>query len=178
MTETLSPYDTLLTGRAWVMAHAEEPGGVLCPCCNGRAAIYHRKLNSSMAWALLQIARIGEERRPVNGWIHVHNEFVPRGINPPKSEYNKLAYWGLLEEGQGGLWRLTPRGWDFLWGRIRVPHIAVLFQGGVIRCEGPDISIQDAFGDRLTEAERAGWKTRPRQPFGTQMPLFGEEETS
>ena len=81
-------------------------------------------------------------------------------IGLDKSEYGnfaKLQYWGLAEKcdnkERGGKWRVTENGWQFLEGRLAIPHGVTVYRKKVLERHGMLVTIRDLTG---------GWKYRPQ----------------
>ncbi len=72
------------------------------------------------------------------------------------SNWAHLRYWGLIEalpgNARGGIWRVTPKGLDFITGRIALRKKVWTWRNKVQREEGKLTRIQD-----VTD----GWKYRP-----------------
>ena len=170
----LDPQSTIQEGRAWVATYSKKPGGVLCPCCNARAAVYRRKINPAMCLSLIHMVRITREEKPRDGWFHVFDRFFAEGRNAMEMEFSKLPHWDLIEAGNpAGIWRVTHLGFDFVDGNASVPKYVRLYQNEPQGFEGPPVTVTEALGDRISAAEKAGWKLRPRQPFGgNQLGMF------
>jgi hypothetical protein len=133
---------TLEQAKEWLRAQAY--GGTDCPCCTQRVQVYERVLNSGMAASLLAFVRVTLTLQPPDGWLKVSEDFkqVPelQSIILKNREYNKLAYWGLLE-GYGknpdpnpkvaylGKWRVTDLGFQFARNETTVPDRVFVFNG-------------------------------------------------
>lgn len=152
---------TLLSARIWLQEGKER--GVQCPCCDQYAKIYRRKINSGMAASLLAIYRRTDQLSPVEGWLHIPDDFKggsALGILQNR-EYPKLRYWGLLESFEGkndnadvpfsGKWRITTKGQAFCLDQIRVPKYVFLFDGKPIdRAADATVNIREALGDKFS----------------------------
>lgn len=139
--------------------------GYDCPLCGDSTRFYHRKINSGMARALFELWSLTElNEDPDKVWWH-HAEFDRFGSR----ETHKLVHWGLVKEKPkpteredkrtSGFWRITEKGREFAQNRAKVRKIAVLFNNTLERYDGPEITINDAFGekfrfDELMEAHR------------------------
>lgn len=107
--------------------------GVACPCCNQFVKMYKRKLNSSMAYALMIMYRFHKKKGSLR-FVKMNEEVAKLGIPSSNIEYPKLKYWDLVEEMENhdetkkcsGFWRLTKKGYDFIQEKITVPsHVYV-----------------------------------------------------
>ncbi len=108
--------------------------GAICPCCGQLAKVYARKLNKGMCEVLKILNEKTEKRRigfaPNDDvWIHVSNELAELKINATNKEYPKLRFWGFLEMGTAGYWRVTPKGDEFVRGIITAPSAIYLYNG-------------------------------------------------
>lgn len=138
--------------------------GVDCPCCGQFVKLYRRKLNSSMAYALIMIAR-HDRRRPgeffhVPAWLDALA--VPSAV--ARGDFAKLRFWGLIEpqpdtrradgSKRAGFWRITPLGRDFAAGRVSVPsHVYLYNQKPIGRTPPGRATIREALGDRFDFGE-------------------------
>ena len=152
---------TLADAAAWVMEQHKK--GAVCPCCGQLAKRYKRKLNSSMAYALLLISRYF---RTHSEWLHVPEyleQVCTAGPTKRGGDWAKLVHWGLIvakdDETRAdgsrriGFYKMTPKGMDFVQGRIRVPRYAYLYAQKCIAMSPEDTSISEALGDRFDYGE-------------------------
>lgn len=156
------PGPTLAEARKALMDHGrwEKPGGVVCPCCDGRAKVYTRDMNRTQARSFIAIAR--EQRRVGEGvWIHAPT-LLRRLLLNGNNDAGLLAYWGLLAARIGqkadgnprvGFYRMTEKGWAFLRGEITVQSAIVMYQGEHLGFAGRDIRLADALGQSFDYAE-------------------------
>jgi hypothetical protein len=137
---------TLGYARAWLRARVTK--GEKCPCCNQRAQVYRRTINSGQARALIGMYRADRAR----GWIHANS------LDSRSREEGKLRYWGLLEEertrrpdgGRAGYWRITDLGEQFVLGRVRVPSHVHIYDDRLLKVDASKtISIYDALGKKF-----------------------------
>lgn len=146
----------------WVRRNVRD--GVQCPCCRQFAKVYRRKLHASMACAMVLIAR--ETSRIGGGFFHVPSFLASTGYKGRRigagGDWAKLEYWELIEAQPGaqpataktsGIWRATNHGQEFAHGRVLVPSHAVIYDGQLIRLDGPYISIHRALGARFDYTE-------------------------
>lgn len=136
--------------------------GVRCPCCRQWAQRYRRRLSATIARHLVALAR-AEAAAGVGSFIDWQQASIACGRSP--GDYTKARYWGLVERldavdqvaPSAGWWRLTPRGWAFLAGDLRVNRSAVVYAGAVDGFEGPLVGIADALREPFDlRALRAG----------------------
>lgn len=140
---------SLGAAKAWLLERLEE--GATCPCCTQFSKVYKRKINSTMARALitLYLSSDGEE--------FVHTATLPGDTH----EMSQLSWWGLvLEErllrpdgGRAGHWRLTHKGRLFVLGSVTVPARARVYDGRVLSLVGQQVTIEDCLGSRFNYTE-------------------------
>ena len=152
-------FNALTDAAAHVRSNLDE--GVSCPCCGQFAKRYRRKLNSSMAASLCWMW--GHAR---DLWINIP-ETAPAWILKAR-EYPKLAWWGLIEElpksehhngRTSGVWRVTPKGAEFVRGCLDVPMYAFVYNGDVEEFTETTTHIRKALGDRFSYDELMGFDT-------------------
>lgn len=142
---------TLTEAKEWLRVQVWD-GGAACPCCERRAQVYHRSLNSGMARSLIAIYKKGGTSNFV---------YIPTSISARSREEGKLRYWGLLEEertrrpdgGRAGWWRVTERGREFILRQITVPKYVYEWDGKRIKFDGPEIDIRTALGTKFNYEE-------------------------
>lgn len=153
----LSPEMSLQEAKDWLRVRVDD--GAKCPCCTQFAKLYRRKINSTMARALILIYRNGGGSR----FVHIPSL---RAVLAPhhSNEEPKLRYWDLLEEeqtvrpdgGRAGWWRVTDLGARWVLGAATVPKYARIYDGRCLRVEGDQVTIRDALGDRFDYRELMG----------------------
>lgn len=144
---------TVESAKTWLKERAVKEGG-LCPVCNRFTKIYRRQITSSMARFLIEFWQEHEDF----DYHHVFKNYRKCG------DYAKLSYWGLLEargdrpdrKKTSGYWRLTRRGYDFIYGRVEVSKFARVYDSHVLGLDGPRVSIRDCLADRFDYDELMG----------------------
>lgn len=133
--------------------HSKLAEGTHCVVCDQNAREYKRKINSGMAFALVTMYR-----RAGTYWFH--KPTVLRGVGAAARDESLLRFWGLIEErygkspdGRAGWWRVTPKGEAFIIGGLKVPKYAHIYNGEFLRFSGPNITCDDAAGDRFSLSE-------------------------
>src|SRR5262245_49532678 len=100
-------------------------GGANCPCCTQFTKVYQRKINSTMARALITLYRAA----PVGTFVHAPS--LPGDTH----EMSQLEWWKLIEEesvrrpdgGRAGWWCATYLGSQFVRRLILLPKYARVF---------------------------------------------------
>jgi hypothetical protein len=155
------PEDALLAEAVkWVLRHRMD--GVECPCCGQFTKVYRRKLNTSMAQAL--VAFYEKSIESTGDWLHVAStEFPLIAGRRLGGDWAKLVHWGLIEERpieredgckHAGWWRITDLGRRFVRDEVRIPSHALLFNQQLLGMdESSTISIRQALGDKFDYSE-------------------------
>jgi hypothetical protein len=138
--------------------------GLRCPCCDKYARRYRRAFNSTMARSLCWLSHASG--LVADGWVHVPST-APRWL----IRSNQLAtvrWWGLVERSEEepeprlkhhGMWRPTPKGIEFAWGRTTIPRRAVTYDGKVIGHEGDEIYVGELAGKNFDYEEMMRWRS-------------------
>lgn len=143
--------------KAFVQQHLQD--GVSCPSCGQYCKVYRRKLNSTMALALVLIYQFFKSR-PSAEWLHVAAFLVKvkSDSSIAGGDVVKLRYWGLLERATGGRddgsdrvgrYRITELGKQFVEGKIAVPRYVYLYNQLLLRLSEEMTTIKDALGDKF-----------------------------
>lgn len=160
-----------LFGREVTLREAREKlrrqfdNGTTCPCCDQGAKRYPRKLHSMIARGLVELYRQGGAERFVDV-LAINRELrrrVPDTVNPT-SDFSKIEYWRLAytrhnddtQRRSSGLWRLTPRGINFVRGECSVPVRAYVYNNHVDGYSEDTTTIRAALGDRFDYEELMG----------------------
>jgi hypothetical protein len=146
------PDTTLREAKVWLGQHLAE--GAICPACTQHAKVYRRKINSTMARALIQMYLHGAAER----FVHVPS--LPGDTH----EISQASWWDLVEEerirrpdgGRAGFWSLTVFGRMFVLGEVSVPEYALIYDGSLVRTEGDPRTISDCLGVRFNYDELMG----------------------
>jgi hypothetical protein len=126
--------------RSWLMPGA---GAHTCPVCTQRVQLYKRKLHAGMAFALVRLYNYDDAH---SGKFMDYRDYRARGES---RNHPYLRFWGLIEGGDQGWWRITPHGRAFVEERCLVPWAIWHFND---RCYGftkKRVSIRMALGDRF-----------------------------
>lgn len=144
---------SLEEAKAWLRARVEE--GAQCPCCNQLAKIYKRKINSTMARALITLYRVNATDE------YIHTADLPGDTH----EMSQLVWWGLIEEervrredgGRAGHWRITTKGGMFVHGDLLVLKYARVYDGRCLGLVGEPVDIKQCLGSKFDYGELMGW---------------------
>jgi hypothetical protein len=147
---------------------AIEDGPAYCPCCNRIGQVYRRKVSHGMVVALVAFHNAsGADRK----WVHYGPTITKfRGQIPGIADYSKLKWWGLIEpkealafekqavrededKSSSGLWRITPRGQEFVSGYISIHEYCHVWDDRPRRFSGREL----AFQQMASEAEGFKW---------------------
>jgi hypothetical protein len=132
---------TISAARAWLRGELEH--GAPCPCCTQMAKIYRRKVNATMARALIALYRAGGTTR------YIHAPSLPGDTH----EMSQLAWWGLIAEesdrirddgGRAGWWRVTELGERWLYGAVTIPKYARIYDHRLLKVDGDPTTLEDA----------------------------------
>ncbi len=134
---------------------AETSEGTRCPCCERYGKVYRRKLNATMAAALVRLHALTHNKE--REW------FDPKEFTLPYEggEYGKLQFWELVvtqpstdpKRKGSSKWKITDKGKKFVRGELKVPAYAVVYDGELRRLEGPPLAIVVALGSVFSYAE-------------------------
>lgn len=132
---------------------AIEHDGGYCGVCGRWGKIYARKINQTMARALLWLC---DAQKNEAGWVDVPNtgpQWLVRSNQLPT-----LRWWELVERMPNlgvnktkfsGMWRPTVQGYDFANGVLSVPHKVFTYNGDV-EAYGPEkVYIKQCLGDNF-----------------------------
>lgn len=141
----MNPNTPLGRAKEWLRERVDD--GEYCPLCTQYAKVYRRKINSTMARALIALWR--HDARPE----FTHGPSLPGDTH----ELSQFAWWGLIEEekvkrpdgGRAGFWRLTNEGEAFVRGQMTVQKYARIYDGRCLGLDGDPVSIQDALGNKF-----------------------------
>jgi hypothetical protein len=153
--------DTLGAARRSLMdvGRWAQPSGVVCPCCDQRAKVYRRKLNSAMARSLIAIYRFFQKAGH-GEWLNICQYLT---YNVSVGDAAKLAYWDLIEpmtdaqrpdgSPRVGLYRATSTGWRFVRGEDTVPSHVVIYNAQVLGFSQERCTLRDALGEPFDYSE-------------------------
>jgi len=149
---------TILEAKEFLRQHWKK--GVQCPCCTQRVQLYSRKLNSGMAWTLIQIYFETGRCKADSAmdsllWIPV-KEFLRANKLHNGHDWTLLQHWGLLEERKtdsglpnSGRWRITENGIKFVRNQLTVPKHLSFYNSKVWGKSDEMINIKQALGQKF-----------------------------
>lgn len=142
--------------RQWLRGQVDK--GAPCPCCTQFAKVYRRKLNSSMARALIHLTRHTEPGE----FVHIFT--FARRFGFQHSDVPTLRFWGFLEAShtepgapphersagakESGVWAITDAGRAFVKG-APAPLRVHLFGGRRLGASDATTTIRQALGDKF-----------------------------
>lgn len=147
--------DSMTLGEARAALRELVTEGHDCPCCSQMAKIYRRRITRPMALALIECWRKGG----------THEYVYVADLPTYSSDFAKLVYWGLIEEqrakrpdgGRMGYWRVTPKGEDYLSGRLSLPKYANVYNARCLSLDGYTwADVHDALGKGFDLTELMG----------------------
>jgi len=116
-----------------------------CPTCDAKMVKYKHVLNQRMAFAVFRFYEAG-------GPVHYEKALGGAGSSEHKNKANmqKIAYWGLIakhynEAGvrEGGVWKITPRGQEWVRGHVSVPRRVITYRGQFDSFEGDLVAFRE-----------------------------------
>lgn len=141
---------TLGEAKDWLRARVRD--GARCPCCDQYAKVYRRKLNASMARALIALAR-------ESGGAEVHLFRFLRERRIQHSDAPALRHWGFIKEAdreredgnpRAGYYRITQAGLDFAERRTSAASHALLYDNRLLQLDTEAMTtIVGALGRRF-----------------------------
>jgi predicted transcriptional regulator len=123
-------FETVQEAKTYLRANFEK--GATCPCCGQLVKLWKHALNSSIVRTLIAM-----HVRHLSGqeYIHIMKEVKLTTM------YGIAEYWKLIEAKEhdiaddnnkaSGLWKLTPKGTEFVEMRILVPKYVYVFNDKV-----------------------------------------------
>ena len=144
---------TLTEARKEYRQTIKDKGG-RCPCCRRWGKINGYQVNSTqtrgMIWMLKNFRK--------SAWVDLGK--APKWILRSKAMAT-LHHWGLLEtktktdedKRGSGLWRLTQRGRDFVYGRIKLPKHAFVFDNKLIKFSKEQVDVIKTLGKKFSYEE-------------------------
>ena len=122
--------ETVPEARARLIVERTEPGGIVCPCCDQRAAERPRVIHKSMAEGLRKFEKYSGV---------IWGKPIEMLSTRENADFAKLRYWELIEAAPAGalgghasvtgVWRVSSRGLKWLHNMLRVPRAVRIYNG-------------------------------------------------
>jgi hypothetical protein len=123
--------DDLASLRNKLFDQANTQHGGICPCCDRFTKVYERCFNRAMAEALIWLySETKRGKADSNGYVNI-GDAAPRHVMRNGGSLASGRWWGLVEKlalddddeirHSSGTWKITPRGIDFVEGKISIP---------------------------------------------------------
>lgn len=147
---------------------------VICPCCQRKAYVYWRKMNSGMCQILIRMARaLHDGKKQPYDWLKLE-EFFPTRYSQEHRDWTKMKQWTLVEpkdtrtatENAPGIWRITPTGHSFLNMTWTVASHGAFHDNVALRWSDKQVTIIEALGKKFNYYELMQGLL-PAQPGGT-----------
>lgn len=139
--------------------------GSICPCCQQFAKVYKRTITSSMAYALILLAKETGMNRTDEDYPYIHAEDFFKALKDipasVRGDFPKLRFWNLIEpfymdeELVPGMYKMTKRGFSFVNGTVVVNPIARIYNNKLLSYgkEDKSITIQEALKNKFNYEE-------------------------
>jgi hypothetical protein len=140
--------------KSWVETIENDGGN--CPCCERWGKVNVFKLTEALAASLMWMYK----HRNEDDTVDVQNK-APRWILKAKT-YPLLKHWGLIESvsPRSGIWEVTTKGKDFLFGFNKLPDRVFIYNNEVFSfgkketdyrgCLGVKFSFEDMMSERFS----------------------------
>lgn len=159
---------TLRVARDWMLARLVP--GCDCPCCGRKMKLYTRKINAEMARFLIHLVQAYQDEQQ---WYSTR-DLQPRAIKAT-TDGVLFVHWGLIEARPGknsggaraGSYRPTRKGFDFVYGRIRVRSSLMTVTNKPYGFTGKKVNIQQCLKAKFDYNELMG---------GYELPDFDDTE--
>ena len=146
--------NTIEEGKIYLKENFQK--GTSCPCCGQFVKLYKRKLNSGMAFALINIYN-----RKTDDWMNVREYFRENNMRD-NNDWTRLGIWKLIEERKGkpehggktmGEWKITEKGKSFVCNKLRVPSHFNFFDNRLYGFSDTTTNIRQALGNKFSYEE-------------------------
>lgn len=155
---------TLGESKEWLEGQMED--GAHCPLCTQYVKVYKRKLNSTMALALITFFKMTNGSSDYRHSMEIIKASADLSLarNGFGGDFGKLVHWGLIEEmpkeeckkfsgRTSGYWRMTKAGCDFVNGLILVPKYAYIFDSRLLKLSDDFTGVGESLGDSFNYEE-------------------------
>ena len=135
--------------------NAIKDKGVNCPCCGRWGKINGYQITSTQVMGMLWM--LNNFRK--SEWIDIGKAHKMILRSKPLAT---LRHWELVEKKPkdlkedkraSGLWRLTPKGRDFLRKKIALPKYAFVFNSRLVKYSKQEIDVVQALGKKFSYEE-------------------------
>lgn len=138
---------------------ARRPKGTHCPLCTHFVKVYPRKLNSGMAYTLMNLYHW--DKYHTNEFIHLQR-YCSTQYNHAAGDRGKLVWWGMIEksdappekgEKSNGLYRMTQKGRDFVERKFLVIERCIEYLSKIEYFYGDQVDIVHCLGSHFNYRE-------------------------
>lgn len=106
-----------------------------CPHCGSSTLEHRHSLTKGLVGALVQFAKTASTN-PIN--------LKEAGLTRNQwDNFQKLKYWGLVEQHGNGVWQITKAGQQFLLGHLRQHKSVWTYRGDPIEWQGPMVKADE-----------------------------------
>jgi len=151
---------TIKSERMRITAAAINGAEEKCPVCNRLMKVYKRNIHAEMIIWLIELCKLTEE---VGSDWHTTVEIIKcsQHLKAGGTNGTLLVHWGLIEKipeenragGPAGRYRITEKGFDFLYRKGTVPERVHFFCDKVIGYSEEHVSVKQALGKRFNYQE-------------------------
>ncbi len=151
----IEKYYSVQQAREELFKHYDEKGEH-CPVCGQYVKLYKRKINSSMAHAIIILYHYN--RNHPAEWMHILEYFTGMKLSTAFGDAPKLRHWGLIEKKEGekedgnpdnGYYRITQKGIDFVEKKLQISKYVFLYNNEV-KYRGEKLTdIEESLGDKF-----------------------------
>jgi hypothetical protein len=143
----------ITTGWVWLNHYAKSKGGAQCPCCRKLSKYREYKIDSKLARLLIVLYRNYTPGTSIK--VPDTLDYLKKADLVKGREWNKLAYWGLLNTIEYGgsptskptdYCDLTQRGQDFVYRNLTVPKKLWIEDHAVLGVDSAVVDIKQALG--------------------------------
>lgn len=158
--EYSEPQKAISLVRLNVLSKDNMKKGGICPACTQNVKMYEKKIDSQMAYYLIQIYK-KTISFPDKEYFHVQDDLnVPMKVS---GSWAKLRWWGLIEEQEkgndvsnkrtSGMWKITDAGKRFVQHKSKVTQYVKLFNGKFYGEVGKQVNISQCLNEKFNYME-------------------------
>lgn len=149
-----NPGETLEAERRRLIKERDK--GTHCGACGQFTKVYKYPIHSTIALSLFRLRWAGEP----GSWVHITDVAAKMPRVTLNGDFGKLAWWGLTEQKSKnpdvhiagrttGLWRITPKGLQFLQDEIEVPRHCLNFNNTILGWSDDMVRIKDCLKNKF-----------------------------